>query len=88
MNRYEIAREAHKFDSCEEAFTSIGLEYLNSNYACYNEEIGDGEELCPFAANDTCQSKELPLVFQVHEDKSYSDKILNSLMGDCATDML
>ncbi len=85
MNRYEIARASHKFDSCEEAFTTIGLEYLNSNYACYNEE---------FAANDTCQSKELPqpvfqgqdAAVQPYSKQSYS-KILDSLVDDDTADM-
>ena len=55
MNRYEIARQ---FKTCKNAFISIGLEYDETLYACYNEEIGD-RQLCPFAKNDTCRSREL-----------------------------
>ena len=56
MNRYEITRQ---FKTCKNAFISIHLEYDESLYACYNEEIGH-KQLCPFAKNDTCQSRELP----------------------------
>ena len=47
-----------RFATCEDAFRSIGLKY-SERYVCYNEEIGN-RELCPFAANDTCTSSELP----------------------------
>jgi hypothetical protein len=61
MTRYEIAIQ---FNTCEEAFMSIyGVHYNESIYACYNEEIGEDEKriLCPFAKNDSCRSKELPM---------------------------
>lgn len=57
MNRYEIAT---KFKTCKEAFKSIGLEYIEGLYVCYNEEPEKHEQLCPFAENDTCRSMELP----------------------------
>ena len=49
-----------KFNSCKEAFKSINLQYDPIIYKCYNEEIEPKTELCPFAKNDNCGSKELP----------------------------
>jgi hypothetical protein len=61
MNRYEIAIQ---FNTCEEAFMSTyGVHYNESIYTCYNEETEEGENrlLCPFARDDSCRSKELPM---------------------------
>ena len=48
-----------KYKTCKDAFKSIGLQYDNYLYKCYNEEITPGTKLCPFAEKDTCQSAKL-----------------------------
>ena len=55
-SRYEIAQ---RHETCTQAFKSIGKEYDPKVWGCYNEDL-EGRELCPFAASDTCMSKELP----------------------------
>ena len=66
MNRYEILIFIKKFDTCKGAFASIGLLYNENLYACYNEAV-ENRELCPFAENDNCKSKELP----EHKEESF-----------------
>ena len=65
-----------KFKTCKEAFLSVGLQYDNYVYKCYNEEITAGTQLCPFAINDTCRSLELPDTeqkFKQLQKKMYTD---------------